>query len=748
MAEKSASADGKDGGETEVAAASLVSSIRSELRGLRDNRKVESEQQLKELFEKNREFISSSLDTLDSDSETEKHPTLPALSHHVNSTQMASVVNGMDNKQVSLPLCKLNFTPSLPHFSSWASNQQNFIVDDETVLHNIPYMGDELLDKERGFIDDLIQNYEGRVHDAAEASAEDDIEDDILHQLVLRLSKKLSSSEPDDSTELSMEKAETVLTALVKAYPDKNWNVSKLCDRYRAILQKKGLDVQCLPNIDGANAQSVPRQQSLHSYHSLFCRRCFKYDCFLHAFRPTPRFNRKKSECKPRTEPCGPNCYMHKAGIPTLPESSGTPSALGSSSPASSASSAPSSGQPSCDTSRSASPSRSAGSRLAPSASAKPQASAGASSQALEPPPGNRQQHLGVRSPQRSLDAAAVASAAQSGSLSSYSSGWIPAEESAFRVLRPLFPSNYCTLAEVLRTRTCEEVWQFALHDPCDVVEEDVQEEEQQAPARKRRKKNQKQKAFTNHFRQVLLKQGSDNPSNLMFNYRPCDHKGPCDSSCPCIIGHNFCEKYCQCSSECQNRFPGCRCKAACNTKQCPCFGALRECDPDLCLTCGASTNLKSKTVPCKNVCIQRGHRKHLLLAPSDVAGWGIFIKEAAQKNEFISEYCGEMISQDEAERRGKVYDKWKCSFLFNLNAEFVVDATRKGNKIRFANHSINPNCAARVMMVHGDHHIGIFAKRNIEAGEELFFDYRYGPTDSLRYVGIERENYRVTSTE
>lgn len=39
-------------------------------------------------------------------------------------------------------------------------------------------------------------------------------------------------------------------------------------------------------------------------------------------------------------------------------------------------------------------------------------------------------------------------------------------------------------------------------------------------------------------------------------------------------------------------------------------------------------------------------------------AGWGLFVDEFVAKDEFLIEYIGEMVTHEEAERRGAIYDK------------------------------------------------------------------------------------------
>ena len=61
-------------------------------------------------------------------------------------------------------------------------------------------------------------------------------------------------------------------------------------------------------------------------------------------------------------------------------------------------------------------------------------------------------------------------------------------------------------------------------------------------------------------------------------------------------------------------------------------------------------------------------------------------------------------------------------TFLFELDDGRVIDARVRGNAARWINHSCTPNC---VTFEDEDGRVFIQARRTIEPGEELTYDYR-----------------------
>jgi SET domain-containing protein len=105
----------------------------------------------------------------------------------------------------------------------------------------------------------------------------------------------------------------------------------------------------------------------------------------------------------------------------------------------------------------------------------------------------------------------------------------------------------------------------------------------------------------------------------------------------------------------------------------------------------------------------------------SPVHGNGVFATRPIGAGERIIEYRGERITWDEAIRRAEERGgPVNHTFYFSLHDGRVIDGGSRGNEARWINHACSPNCEA----YEDDGRVYIHALHDIEAGEELNYNY------------------------
>jgi uncharacterized protein len=119
------------------------------------------------------------------------------------------------------------------------------------------------------------------------------------------------------------------------------------------------------------------------------------------------------------------------------------------------------------------------------------------------------------------------------------------------------------------------------------------------------------------------------------------------------------------------------------------------------------------------------------------VHGKGVFALVPIAKGTRLIEYVGEVVTWPVALSRHP-HDPTdpNHTFFFHIDDEHVIDAAVGGNAARWINHACRPNCQAE----QEEGRVFIDAKRDIAAGEELFYDYgliideRYTPKLKKQY--------------
>ncbi|KAK4117633.1 hypothetical protein N656DRAFT_786329 [Canariomyces notabilis] len=109
--------------------------------------------------------------------------------------------------------------------------------------------------------------------------------------------------------------------------------------------------------------------------------------------------------------------------------------------------------------------------------------------------------------------------------------------------------------------------------------------------------------------------------------------------------------------------------------------------------------------------------------------GYGVRSNRCFEAGQIIMEYTGEIITEEECERRmNEVYKDNECYYLMSFDQNMIIDATT-GSIARFVNHSCSPNCRMIKWIVSGQPRMALFAgDRPIMTGEELTYDYNFDP--------------------
>ncbi|XP_073501143.1 histone-lysine N-methyltransferase SETMAR [Phyllobates terribilis] len=135
----------------------------------------------------------------------------------------------------------------------------------------------------------------------------------------------------------------------------------------------------------------------------------------------------------------------------------------------------------------------------------------------------------------------------------------------------------------------------------------------------------------------------------------------------------------------------------------------------------------------CANRETQRGLQYRLRVRPVPGKGWGLCTQENVPSGRFVCEYAGEVLGPEEVRRRIREQDPDSNNYIIAVREhlhsgrvlETFVDPTYVGNVGRFLNHSCQPNLVMVPVRTHSMvPRLALFAARDIQAGEELCYDY------------------------